>query len=62
MERAEEAMQVAFRKVIEEHARMNLPMRIFENGSIVEISAEELRKRLNIDSQNDASAHEHINE
>jgi hypothetical protein len=49
-------MQQAFRKAIDEHARMNVPLQIFENGSIVEISAHDLRKKLNIDPQNGTSA------
>jgi hypothetical protein len=56
VEREEEAMQQAFRKAIDEHARMNVPLQIFENGSIVEISAHDLRKKLNIDPQNGTSA------
>jgi len=56
IERAEEAMQQAFLKAIDEHARMNVPLQIFENGSIVEISAHDLRKKLNLDPQSDTSA------
>jgi hypothetical protein len=45
IERAEMALKAAVEKVMEEHAREGLPVYIWRDGNVVEISAEELRKR-----------------
>ncbi|HMD95948.1 MAG TPA: hypothetical protein VKM93_01265 [Terriglobia bacterium] len=42
-ERAEMALKAAVEKVIIEHARRGLPMYIWRDGKIVELSPEELR-------------------
>lgn len=41
--RAEMAFKAAVDKVIEEHARLGLPLPIWRDGMVVEVSAEELR-------------------
>jgi hypothetical protein len=45
IERAEMALKAAVEKVMEEHAREGLPVYIWRDGNVVEISAEELRTR-----------------
>jgi hypothetical protein len=42
-ERAEMALKAAVRKVIMEHARQGLPIYIWREGKVVELSPEELR-------------------
>ena len=42
-ERAEMALRAATRKVIVEHARLGLPIYIWRNGEVVEVSPDELR-------------------
>jgi hypothetical protein len=42
-ERAEMALKAAVRKVIVEHARMGLPIYIWQNGEVVEVTPDELR-------------------
>jgi hypothetical protein len=42
--RAEMALKAAVEKLIIEHARQGLPICIWRDGQVVEISAEELRK------------------
>ena len=44
--RAEMALRAAFKKVIEEHIRLGLPMHFWENDKMVEMSVEELREYL----------------
>jgi len=39
------ALKAAVEKVMEEHAREGLPVYIWRDGNVVEISAEELRTR-----------------
>jgi hypothetical protein len=41
--RAEMAFAAAREKLIEEHARLELPLAIWRDGKVVEVSAEELR-------------------
>jgi hypothetical protein len=41
--RAEKAMKEAVEKVIEEHVRLGLPIHVWQDGAVVEISAERLR-------------------
>jgi hypothetical protein len=41
--RAEMAFKAAVEKVIVEHARLGLPMYIWRDGQVVELSPEELR-------------------
>lgn len=43
--RAEMAFNAAVEKVIEEHSRLRLPLPIWQDGKVVEISAEELRNQ-----------------
>ncbi len=38
------ALQAAVKNAMEEHAREGFPVYIWEDGKVVEISAEELRK------------------
>ena len=45
-ERAEMALKAAVEKVMEEHAREGLPIYIWRDGRVVEVSAEELRVQL----------------
>jgi len=45
IERAFMALKAAVEKVMEEHARTGLPIYIWRDGKVVEISAEELRAR-----------------
>ncbi|MGB6875386.1 MAG: hypothetical protein WBD87_05075 [Candidatus Acidiferrales bacterium] len=42
-ERAEMALKAAVEKVIVEHARQGLPIYIWRDGRVVELSAEQLR-------------------
>ena len=42
--RAEMALKAAVQKVIEEHARLRLPLHLWRNGKLVEMPAEELEK------------------
>ncbi len=42
-QRAEMALKAAVEKVIVEHARLGLPMYIWRDGKVVELSREELR-------------------
>lgn len=42
---AEMALEAAVKKVVEEHARLGLPLHLWRNGELVEISAEELRRQ-----------------
>jgi hypothetical protein len=44
-ERAEMALKAAVEKVIVEHARQGLPIYIWRDGKVVEMSQEELRER-----------------
>lgn len=44
-ERAEMALKAAVEKVIDEHAREGLPIYIWRDGKVVEMSLEELRER-----------------
>jgi hypothetical protein len=44
-ERAEMALKAAVEKVIVEHARQGLPIYIWRDGKVVEMSLEELRER-----------------
>jgi hypothetical protein len=44
-ERAEMALKAAVKKVIDEHAREGLPIYIWRDGKVVEMSVEELRER-----------------
>lgn len=44
--RAEVALEAAVEKVVEEHARLGLPLHLWRNGKLVEISAEEVRRKL----------------
>jgi hypothetical protein len=41
--RAEIAFKEAVEEVIDEHARMGLPLYIWRDGKVVELSAEEIR-------------------
>jgi hypothetical protein len=41
--RAEMAFKEAVEEVIDEHARLNLPLHIWRNGKIVTLSAQEVR-------------------
>jgi hypothetical protein len=43
-ERAEIAFKVAVAKAIDEHARLGLPIYIWRDGKVVELSPEEVRK------------------
>ena len=43
--RAEMAFNAAVEKVIEEHFRLGLPLPIWRDGKVVEVSAEELRNQ-----------------
>lgn len=43
-ERAEMALKAAVQKVIDEHARAGLPIYIWRDGRVVELSAQEVRK------------------
>jgi hypothetical protein len=42
-QRAEMALKAAVRKVIIEHARLGLPIYIWRNGEVLEVSPDELR-------------------
>jgi len=42
-ERALLALQAAVRNVIDEHARVGLPLHVWSDGKVVEISAKKLR-------------------
>jgi len=42
-ERAEMALKAAVRNVIVEHARLGLPIYIWRNGEVVEVTPDELR-------------------
>ena len=44
-QRAEMALKAAVEKVIVEHARLGLPIYIWREGKVVEMSLEELRER-----------------
>jgi hypothetical protein len=44
-QRAEMALRAAVEKVIVEHARQGLPIYIWREGKVVEMSLEELRER-----------------
>ncbi len=44
-QRAEMALKAAVEKVIVEHARQGLPIYIWREGRVVEMSLEELRER-----------------
>jgi hypothetical protein len=44
-ERAEMALKAAVEKVIVEHARLGLPIYVWRDGKVVEVSLEELRER-----------------
>ncbi|MGA3327829.1 MAG: hypothetical protein ABSF45_25495 [Terriglobia bacterium] len=44
-QRAEMALKAAVEKVIVEHARQGLPIYIWREGKVVEMSLKELRKR-----------------
>jgi hypothetical protein len=44
-QRAEMALKAAIEKVIVEHARQGLPIYIWRDGKVVEMSLEELRER-----------------
>lgn len=44
-ERAEMALKAAVEKVIDEHAREALPIYVWRDGRVVEMSLEELRER-----------------
>ncbi|MGD0221625.1 MAG: hypothetical protein ABSF71_04755 [Terriglobia bacterium] len=44
-QRAEMALKAAVEKVIVEHARQGLPIYIWREGKVVEMSLEELRER-----------------
>ena len=46
IERAEMALKAAVEKVMEEHAREGLPIYIWRDGKVVEVSPEELRIRI----------------
>ncbi len=50
--RAEMAIRAAFESVIDEHARAGLPIYVWRNGQVVELSAQEVRE---LSSQNPAS-------
>jgi len=43
-ERAEMALKEAVREVVEEHARLGLPLHLWRDGRMVEVSAQELKK------------------
>jgi hypothetical protein len=43
--RAEMALESAVEKVVEEHARLGMPLHLWRNGELVEISAEELQRQ-----------------
>ena len=45
LDRAFMALKAAVEKVMEEHARNGLPIYIWRDGKVVDISAEELRAR-----------------
>jgi hypothetical protein len=45
IERAEMALKAAVEKVMEEHARVGLPVYVLRHGKVIEISSEELRTR-----------------
>lgn len=52
-ERAEMALKAAVQKVIVEHARQGLPIYIWRDGRVVELSSEQLRTesvRLQVES------------
>lgn len=43
--RAEMAFKEAVEQVIEEHARLGLPLYILRNGKVAAVSAQEIRRR-----------------
>jgi len=43
-ERADMALKAAVQKVVEEHARLGLPLHLWRDGRLVEISAEDVLK------------------
>jgi hypothetical protein len=43
--RAEIAFEVAVAKAIDEHARMGLPIYVWRDGRVVEVSPDEVRER-----------------
>ena len=45
LERATIALKAAVENAIEEHARAGLPMYVWRDGKVVEVPAEELRRR-----------------
>jgi len=45
VERAELAFKEAVAEVIEEHVRKGLPIYVWRNGKVAEVSSEELRAR-----------------
>jgi hypothetical protein len=51
LERAEVALNEAVRKLKIDHARRGLPIHIWEDGKVVEISADQLRAELGLDQQ-----------
>jgi hypothetical protein len=50
-ERAMLAMKAAMENVIEEHAREGLPVYIWQDGKVVAVPAEELRKSADLSSK-----------
>ena len=44
-EKALVALRRAVQKVMREHVRLGMPIHIWENGQIVELSADELKQR-----------------
>ena len=44
-ERAEMALKAAVERVMEEHAQADLPVYIWRDGRVVEVSPQELRER-----------------
>jgi hypothetical protein len=51
-ERAEAALKAAVAKVIDEHARTGLPLYIWRDGRVVEVSGEELQDLARHNQQN----------
>ncbi len=46
-QRAEMALKAAVEKVVVEHARQGLPIYVWRDGRVVEIPADELKRRSN---------------
>jgi hypothetical protein len=42
--RAEIALKIAVSKAIEEHARLGLPIHVWRDGKVVEVSPKEIRR------------------